>query len=279
MDLLSSNRVKIWRFWGIPRSGNHAIIEWVIKNIDDRSLVFLNNCNRGLPTETFSYTVFDRGHGPEKHRGNIHRDKNRHYERLTNAIERAENIVVSYEMFPVNDAMLSDLLEDSGLNGEKTQDVFIIRSPLNLLASCIRRIENETTHKARVAVRIRNFMDNQFSHYLGYLERCIQNDENCVVYDIWGADESYRLRKLTQLGIKPTDLTLGGMTSAGGGSSFDSKQEVNSISTSNRWLQSVDNVHFVDIVDRINSDAKLMAAISKVFPEDHGNLIALKAAG
>jgi hypothetical protein len=57
MDVLSNTRTKIWRFWGIPRSGNHAIIEWVIKNIDYSSLVFLNNFNRGLPTETFSYTV------------------------------------------------------------------------------------------------------------------------------------------------------------------------------------------------------------------------------
>jgi hypothetical protein len=279
MDILSNNGAKIWRFWGIPRSGNHAIIEWVIKNIDDSSLVFLNNCNRGLPTETFSYTVFDRGYGPEKHRGNIHRDKNRHYERLINAIERAENIVVSYEVFPVNDIMLSDLREESWMSSAKTQDVFILRSPLNLLASCIRRIENETTHKARVAGRVRNFMDNQFSHYSGYLERCIKNDKNCVIYDIWGAEESYRLRKLTQLGIKPTDLALGGMTSAGGGSSFDSEQEVNSISTSNRWVQSVDNVHFIEMVDRMNLDAKLMAAISKVFPKDHENLIALKVAG
>jgi predicted nuclease with RNAse H fold len=83
---------------------------------------------------------------------------------LTNAIEQAENIVVSYEMFPVNDIMLSDLREESRMSSAKTQDVFIIRSPLNLLASCIRRIENEATHKARVAGRIRNFIDNQFSH-------------------------------------------------------------------------------------------------------------------
>ena len=54
MDVLNKSSAKVWRFFGIPRSGNHAIIEWIMKNIDDSSLVFLNNCDRGDPAESFS---------------------------------------------------------------------------------------------------------------------------------------------------------------------------------------------------------------------------------
>ena len=99
MDGLNKNSAKVRRFLGIPRSGNHAIVEWITNNIDDSSLVFLNNCDRGDPNECFSYTNFDLGRGREKHRCNINRDKNRHYLRLADAIEQAENIALLYEIF------------------------------------------------------------------------------------------------------------------------------------------------------------------------------------
>ena len=277
MDVLNKSSAKVWRFFGIPRSGNHAIIEWIMKNIDDSSLVFLNDCDRGDPTECFSYTNFDLGRGREKHRGNIHRDKNRHYLRLADAIEQAKNIAVSYEIFPVDKASTNKLWKDTGMINEDVQDIFIIRSPLNLLASCIKRVDNETTHKGRVQANTRNFIENQFSQYLGYLKRYISDHKSCIVYDQWGSDEVYRAEKLKHLGIEATDLDLGSMTSAGGGSSFDREQDVATISTSKRWTQSLDNVYFVEAVRGIKADEKLMAAILKIFPEDYAALLTLTA--
>lgn len=275
MKALNDSGAKVWRFFGIPRSGNHAIIEWVMKNIDDGTLVFLNNCGRGSPSEAFSYTNFDRGNGVEKHRGNIYREKNRHYTRLAEAIEHAENIVVSYEIFPVDTASTQALWQDSKMTSDEVQDTFIIRSPLNLLASCLKRIENETTHKNRIAVKTRNFLADQFSQYSGYLKRYEDDPESCVIYDLWGADEKYRAEKLRHLGIDAVNTDLGQMTSAGGGSSFDRGQEISTISTSKRWIGLETNEFFNEAVNDMVTDQSLMQSIHTVFPKDHAQLVEL----
>lgn len=253
----------------MPRSGNHAIIEWLMRNLDTQSLIFLNNCGEGDPFQSFSYCNFFIEGTRRKHRGNIHREKNAHFDRLMNLKGNVEQLVISYEMFSPLPNERKCLWEQCGINGTLQRDIFVVRSPLNLIASSLQRIRKEYARPRRCSARTNLFKKQISTQYGAYMEVFGGAKTTTVIYDRWGAEEDYRLECLKELSLSAVSLDLGEMTDAGGGSSFDANQEVRTISMSRRWENFREDSDFLESLDLIAKSEKAMTGIEEVFPDDY----------
>ena len=261
-----------WRFFGISRSGNHAIIEWFLRNLGEDNTVFMNNCLEGDPFTNFSYCTFVYDGYLRKHRGDIHRKRNRHFDRLMQTAARVEHYVISYEIMPVDDESRSALWRKAALEARLEADFFVLRSPLNLVASLVQRTRNELTRPSRQKAKFERMAQTLAVDYGSYLQLQASDPERVVVYDRWGADAEYRATFLSANGFELRDLSLGQMSSAGGGSSFDTSQDVATISTSKRWPKLKDDPDFLNIVQSIAESDEVMEHIERLFPEDHASL-------
>ncbi|MCK8484889.1 hypothetical protein MUY21_12655 [Aliiroseovarius sp. S2029] len=258
---------RVWRFFGIPRSGNHAIIEWFMGNIDVETTIFLNNCREGDPFTGFSYCNFVYNGHLRKHRANIHREKNHHFHRLLDKRSSATDLIISYEIMSPRPEERARLHAESGINAQPTADFLIIRSPLNLIASSLTKLRNEITRPPRLRKSLEHLEAWLPGTYQAYLQTASEDDVHPVIYDQWGADQTYRKDILESVGLDPKRLDLGAMTTAGGGSSFDRQQDVDTISKSKRWQRYVEDPDFLRLVAALlNADTD--GLIEAWFPDD-----------
>jgi hypothetical protein len=273
-DSVSENsKIPVWRFFGIPRSGNHAIIEWFLRNLNSEKTIFLNNCGPEDPFTTFSYCNFTHEGILRKHRGNIHRDRNQHFDRLMEMRDTASNLVISYETIMPSTAERRKLARLDMSNLQMKHDFSIIRSPLNLMASSLARIRKERTRPVRVKEAVDSFTTNFPNTYLSYLRLKETKTFTAISYEKWGTDADYRADILDKVSVEAVDLSLGNMTSAGGGSSFNRSQDVDTISSSNRWGKFVDDADFQRMAISLR-DADTKNLIKSRFPEDAAELLA-----
>ncbi|MEO0999187.1 MAG: hypothetical protein AAFW69_01075, partial [Pseudomonadota bacterium] len=217
---------QVWRFFGISRSGNHAIIDWFLRNLGHSETVFLNNCLPGDPFRRFSYCRFFRKGTFEKHRGDIHRKENRHFVRLMETQATARWLVVSYENQPIEAEARDALWSSTALSAPLAGDICILRSPLNLVASSLQRIRNEVNRPRRRKQEVAAWEERILDLYAAHVAAAISGAPSTVIYDRWGTDESYRKAILEEHAIPVRDTGLGEMTTAGGGSSFGRTQNI-----------------------------------------------------
>lgn len=269
---MSADNATGWRFFGIPRSGNHAVIEWFLKNIGEEDAIFFNNCLEGDPFTKFSYcTFFHDGH-LRKHRANIYRKRNKHFDALLTKAKTAKALVLSYEIMQIDDASRARLWDSAKMSVPLQSDFFVLRSPLNLVASLIKRIRKEIDNPEKRRAQIATWVETLAADYAAYLEMHARSPHLVVIYDRWGADKEYRAKILRENGLKAEDLSLGDMTSAGGGSSFDTDQKIESISTSKRWPHFVGDEDFRIIINTFWVNPIVQKYLEHVFPQDFAEM-------
>ncbi|MEO0484908.1 MAG: hypothetical protein AAF092_03225 [Pseudomonadota bacterium] len=260
-----------WRVYGLPRSGNHAIIDWLCRNLGHEHTVFLNNCATGDPFKSFGYCNYAHDGHWRKHRADIRAKGNRHMERLIAARDRAEHLVVSYETIDPTPEELS--ATPTGLDPARHRgDVLILRSPLNRIASFIQRTRKEVTRPHRRAAFMADLQTEMTTRYATHLTAAQSGAVQPVIYDDWGASERYRADVLDTLAIPARDTTLGTMTTAGGGSSFGQGEPLADISRSRRWERFTEDPDFITMTRALKAAPRVMALVEAVFPEDAARL-------
>lgn len=199
-----------FRVIGMSRSGNHAIINWILEQLRGR-YCFLNCAE---PRTNPFVSARPLNHGP-RHLANYDIDLDAEQQGL---FSRKDCLLHSYE-----DCFLGMLCSRSavahhddwvGPSGRRT-DILILRDPFNLFASRRKAgFGSVTPHTARRIWR------QHAREFLG-IRRHLGPDKVCISYNRWVTDATYRRDVADQLGLEFTDAGFGSIAASAPGSSFD----------------------------------------------------------
>ncbi len=259
------------RCFGLRRSGNHAIINWIIKQ-NNNPFVFLNNIkvDRDInPYKSFSKAQIS-GINPLVYHQNLIKYR-RFIKFLLNpkceyfyGRERAELnrknlrnyegkslLIYSYEHYPLS-KIVSEQFEKNRENflgkSEFKFDVLILRDPYNTFSSLIKKGEKLHSLDSVVNIWIENAKE-----YLG-LSNYLKNKVT-INYNNWFKNKDYRQKICEQLGLVFTDAGIEVVPNFGNGSSFDKinyNHKASSMGVLNRYKAFMD--HPIMIKIRANSE-------------------------
>ena len=257
--------------FGMRRSGNHAIIDWIMRNAPEGASggVFYNNCKFGK--------------NPIRHYGSMdvygaERDLLDH--RAKTDVERvaeagsAPMVVVSYEdrmPQPAGEAQRAS----HGMQGaDFRRQVIIYRSFLSWSASLLAKIKKNPVFGATDRLRI---MTVAFATYAQGLDRVAQaKGFIAICYDDWMTSEDYRADVLSRLGLPVRYLSRGKVQRYGGGSSFQRKVEsASELDTVARDAAMADDLEYGLLAWTAAHDLQFMERLIPHFEDDAERLATL----
>lgn len=231
-------------FWGIQRSGNHGIINWVLEQFDD-SKIFINDQKFGEKVDH------------EKVKLAWEKVKSRDSQRL---------LLVSFENYDISLLNQEKYLQgcknlDESLFGESldTINIIILRDPFNMWVSN-RPPKNEPQDPGLWKTYAREFLDET-----NFLPRKI-----CINFDKWFLDADYRKSISDLLGVTFSDKGLNKVSSHGGGSNFDKTNfdgKAQKMRVLNRWNQSRNFLKKRRLIKILRKD-KEMSRLTKTIYRD-----------
>lgn len=189
------------RFVGLRRSGNHAIINWILKQ-SEQPVLFYNNVYPNNPFCKY----------PEK--GSLNYSE--YALRLYSLEDRVLPTIASNKVYPQK-TVFNDSVIDERI------DVLILRDPFNLFASRLKTSSKYNRNKPLYysgGLEIQHLYLTYLKEYLG-ITNFLNNKKVCINYNKWKDSEEYRKLIASQLKINFTDKGLQEVSSIGGGSSFD----------------------------------------------------------
>ncbi|MGR3760434.1 hypothetical protein ACUXV3_09945 [Roseobacteraceae bacterium NS-SX3] len=255
------------RLFGMRRSGNHAIADWLQRNAPGGRSVFLNNCKPGSsPFDAFRGIEVNGRRAPQKAAG-------RDMAQVVAEAGEGALFLVSYEDTSPSDFLGRGPVSGSFDEGLFTADILLCRSFLNWCASLLKKLQGNPDYSLarRSAVLLR-----AIDTYTRLLALAGQADElalTCIRYDDWMADAGYRAGVLARLGLPAGDNTLGAVQPYGGGSSFQNDaQSAADLETGSRWRQMAADPEYQAVLHLAARDMALMAQLEQHFPQDAARL-------
>ncbi|MEO1555256.1 MAG: hypothetical protein AAFS01_02410 [Pseudomonadota bacterium] len=249
---------RVMRVYGMRRSGNHAIIDWMMRNAPGGAGLFLNNCkpNRDPIKTASGIALYANGVEVGHDRA---RDK-------VEAAGTAPFTLISYE-----DRMPSPARTPIYEAAETC--VIIYRSFLHWAASLLRKIQGNAGYGPLERMRV---MMQALRTYDDMLGRVQDADVVAVCYDDWSGDESYRRAALDRLDLPGRDLDLGAVQRYGGGSSFQGKKaQAADLATGQRAAQMAGDLEYQLVLWTAARDLGFMERLADVFPQDAERLSGL----
>ena len=248
------------RVFGMRRSGNHAVIDWLRRNVPGE-VVFLNDCAPGDPFRTYAMMETPRGdrHGPS------FRDT-RWYPQFDEA-RGARSHIVSYEDMPPDAAGPPEGWP--GPRAASFRTVVIHRSFLNWLASFHALVLGRNRGTRWGVGR-----PEEVAPFVAlYADLLRAPADLSVSFDRWLAEPSYRRDRVRALGLVPRDDDTGEEAPYGGGSSFDGG------CPSDRWRGMADAAGFETLAREAARDPAFLATVANIYPLDAAVLGRLAAGG
>jgi hypothetical protein len=213
-------------FFGIRRSGNHAVINWLqegLNNEREESIMHINDVAEVLPTTPL----------PEIDPENI-----------KSIIDRAHPgfVILSYEERTFTDR--HKLEHRRIFSNSEDQDIVLLRSFPNVMASQIRR-RNTVTSERRLdrpilRLGLAAVRDIWLDHAQVVLD-AVGNGTTGILFDRWFTDRDYRDEIGDEIGFSNIDSGLGDVPNlmGVGGSSFDGAEfqgRAQQMDLLNRWM-------------------------------------------
>lgn len=251
-----------WRVIGLSRSGNHAILQWLIAQLPG-AYTFLN-CAEGQHNPYATVRPMDDGC--------CHRTNIRGYDFQAEAAGRftpKDTLIFSHEDSFLRRAC-SDVFErhhDEWV-GRSAQrfDILILRDPYNLFAS---RLRNPTG-----LVRPRSAMRIWKQHARQAINggRMLRHNPVIIAYNRWFRDENYRRHIAEQLGLDFTDAGRLEVAACNGGSSFDGmtyRHHADRMRVLQRWEHYVGDRRYTALFDDdvVNLARRVFGADAMAQPE------------
>lgn len=195
---------RLYLFHGMKRSGNHAVIEWLLPQVN---CAFVNNAiplgpilrGRPFPAPTrFSSWLAKQEVAAE--------------------IQSQDGLLVSLE-----DHDLS--VSPFPCEGLDLQRILLVRQPENLFSSRLRK-----AWRVDMPAYTRSYEDAVMQRAIGIWKqhaRCYLEETDAfpgrvaILFDAWVSDPAYRAAVSSALGVGFRDLGFGRVADVGGGSSFD----------------------------------------------------------
>jgi hypothetical protein len=229
------------RVIGMSRSGNHAIIQWIMHQTTGR-VCFLN-CTEGKCNPFQTARVMDDGRVFEaNYRLNLEREQQGQFSRKDYLIFSHEDGYLgrscSREFEQNHDAWVG--------SSRQRYDVLILRDPFNLFASRLRQLWRFVT--LPISVRI---WKQHAREFLGETTRLRHNPLR-ISYNRWRSDPAYRQQIATHLNLNFTDEGIHDVVSCNGGSSFDGLNyngKAGRMKVLERWNHYADDSSFRELFD------------------------------
>ncbi len=255
------------RVLGIRRSGQHAVINWILRNAGRVDTVFLNSCTmrrsalRTCGQSELNGRLAGKG-GPLKLALEAWLTPEKH-----------PFVLVSYEA-GFHAGELTPQFPDADFDRE----VLVTRSFVNWLPSFIRLMRLMNPKSDPTALDISNGVVFEMMRFKDHL-LAAQNTAHVVVdFDQWASTARYRLEKLAELGLPEVDNGLGRVQAYGGGSSFTGFQgAVEAQALTSRWETMKDDPFALGFLRIAVADEAFMAALEQSYPEDTGIIMRLIA--
>lgn len=241
-----------FRLVGLSRSGNHAIINWIIRQLRG-SYCFLN-CTE--PKHNPYRTARPLNANGSTYRTNISGfDKEK--EMLGN-FSKKDCLLYNHEdcfLGPFNSPHQKiDREQWTGPSGTK-KDILILRDPFNLFASRIKAgliRGHHTEHGAKPIslLTLKRLYKQHAREYLGkkkYLKNTVR-----VNFNSWTKDEVYRRNLAAELDISFSDTGFQEVSETAGGSSFDGTRlsgSAGKMDLGSRWKKYADQDEFWSLFD------------------------------
>lgn len=218
------NQLEI-RVCGLMRSGNHAIIEWIMAQFSGKRVAFINNLRFGDrdPYKNVFEKVF---HGfsstdPEEIRL-LPKDV------LIYSYEDNEELEKNGKSFSgsVFDPEFETNKEKYLGKSAKSIDILILRDPFNLFASRLEMIRKKGAHGGVVDSDkiVENWLDLARLALKWEVERV--PSKLVILYNHWSKDQGYRREISEVLGGNFSDDSMKQVPAYGGGSSFEDRKLV-----------------------------------------------------
>lgn len=232
------------RVIGMSRSGNHAVIQWILGQA--RGRVCLLNCAAGKSNPFLTARPMGDGDsaGAYANYAGFDLDTERR-----GVFSRKEWLIYSHEDEFLGNACGDefDRRHDEYVGATaRRRDLLLLRDPFNLFAS--RRRAGYGTVSDRVALAIWKQHARQF---LGRTHR-LRHDPLAVSYNRWVSDQTYRRRLAEALGLAFTDAGIDTVAPCAGGSSFDGLAydgRASEMKVFRRWEAERDNPSFLALFD------------------------------
>ena len=249
------------RVIGLRRSGNHASINWLCKQLPGKH-IFINHCR-----------VMD---NPYR---NVYRDQILLQRKPNLKAWRCEDIewwrkeargdfsikdclIYSYEDQEIGRVAHSSFEKKHDLYFGKSQerlDVIIIRDPFNLLASRIKGNKPRKNARNFDLLRVYSKTLNLTDLWITYAQESLnetsylKNRKIVIKYNDWFSDESYRKQIADEIGLEFSDFGFNEVVSAGGiGSSFDGtgfSGKASKMDVLTRWKLLIDDPLFRELIN------------------------------
>jgi len=223
-EIVNHNEIRVV---GMSRSGNHAIIEWLLAQTSGRTCL-LNCAEPGQNPYLWARPL-----GPDEpgHRANyridIHAEQAGKFSRKNYLVHSYEDVFLGSFRKPQH---MADRPRWVGRSARQI-DVLILRDPYNLFAS--RLATGFSVLSQEMAVKVWCQHARQFAGRRRYLEQPV-----CINYNLWASSAAYRSGVAEQLGLEFDDRTAQQVPSCGGGSSFDGlayNGEASTMRVFDRW--------------------------------------------
>ncbi|MEX2672990.1 MAG: hypothetical protein WD294_12870 [Phycisphaeraceae bacterium] len=231
-----------WRVTGLSRSGNHAVLQWLMAQLRGR-FVFLNCAEGGRNPYTSARPMDD---------GAIYRTNIPGYdlEAEANQVQvPKQHLIFSHEDSFLGRACSATFEKHHdawvGRSRERV-DILILRDPYNLFASRLRNPAGLVPGKS--AMRIWK----QHARQAAEAPRQLRHNPVVIAYNRWFADETYRRHIAEQLGLAFTDAGRLEVAACNGGSSFDGmsyRHHADRMPVLRRWAHYVDDPDYANLMD------------------------------
>ena len=245
------------RVYGMRRSGNHAVIDWLRRNVPGEC-VFLNDCAEGDPYASFQSMRTPRGdrHGPAFRR-------TRWYPQFEAGRDRFHHIASYEDRLPGP--------EPTGWHGP-WRTVIVHRGFLGWLASYYALVVERQGGTAW-GVNDPTEIVPRLKTYAALLQ---WDCDASVSLERWTMDARYRRAILGRLGLDARDDDTGAQADYGGGSSFEPGGAAPSAEAlASRWHDLAENSAFEALAGVFARNAAFIDALTPLYPEDVGRLTRL----
>ncbi|MCX7567220.1 hypothetical protein OS189_12785 [Sulfitobacter sp. F26169L] len=257
--------------FGMRRSGNHAIIDWLMRNAPGAASggVFYNNCKFGKdPRRAYgSLDVYNAAREVMPHVDMSDADRIAH-------AGPAPMVIVSYEDRMPQPFGTPQKASNRMADADFSRQIIIYRSFLNWSASLLAKIKKNVGFGATDRMRI---MGLAFATYIQGLDRIAQDDDMLAIcYDNWMMDEAYRAGILQRLALPVRDLSRGKVQRYGGGSSFQKKaSSADDLDTVARDATMADDPEYQVLLWTTAHDLQFMERLIPHFEQDAERLAIL----
>ena len=214
---MATNTLEL-RVCGLQRSGNHAIIEWILEQFNGQRVCVLNNVRHG----DFDPYATAAQRGARGMDGVPKVDWRRtpkdlvvySYEDCATRLKRGATRLLDSAFSAEFEARREEYLGASG----RRLDVIILRDPANFFARRLKKLDSLTGIRDLPTIAA-------FWKELARIAIAAQERPDAsvlvVLYNQWFTDKRYRQALCTHLGGTFSDASLGRVPAIGGGSSFD----------------------------------------------------------